>query len=82
MSETYARDGRRLFPWKRRFLGVLVVLDAIITLLPQLYWAAGSSGRASTVLLYSVGGSVFVVASLMVMYAIGGPGSSNGVDHS
>lgn len=82
MSETYARDGRRRQPWKTVLLGTLLALDAIVTLLPQLYWAAGSSGRAATVLLYTVGGSLFVLASLMVMYAIDRPGSWSREGHS
>lgn len=83
LSTTYAeRGGRRRPPWKTTLLGVLLALDAVITLLPQLYWAAGSSGRASTALLYTVGGSAFVLASIMAMYAIDRLGPSHGEGRS
>ena len=80
MSETHARGGRRRPPSKTTLIGILLALDAIVALLPQVHWTAGSSRQASTALLYSAGGSVLVLASLMVMYAIGRPGSSNGED--
>jgi hypothetical protein len=42
----------------------------VVTLFPPLYWAAGSSHSELAVLLYFLGGSAVVLASILVMYAV------------
>ena len=70
MNQTRPPGGRRWPPNRKRALfGTLLVLSAVVTLFPPLYWAAGS-GSDLAVLLYFLGGSAVVLASILVMYAV------------
>lgn len=71
MSETRPSGGRGWPPNRKRALfGSLLVLDAVVTLFPPLYWAVGSGPGDWAVLLYFLGGSAVVLASILVMYAV------------
>ncbi|MEW2489700.1 hypothetical protein [Streptomyces sp. NPDC048411] len=73
MSENPQRGSHGLSPSRRRalFAGLLVI-DAVVTLFPPLYWSAGAGRSAAATLLYFIGGSGFVLASILVMYAAEG----------
>lgn len=70
MSQTPRPDGRAV-PSRRRILfPALLAVDVAVTLFPPLYWAAGSGDHAWSALLYVIGGSGVVLASILAMYAV------------
>ncbi|MFF1401203.1 hypothetical protein ACFVZD_46875 [Streptomyces sp. NPDC058287] len=82
MSETYRLDCRRRRRWptlgNRGLFGALLALDAVVTLFPPLYWAAGANRSAAAALLYFIGGGAVVLVSILVMYAVDGAQAKNG----
>lgn len=71
MGSTWPLGDRRRPPNRNRALfGALLLLDAVVTMFPPLYWAVGAERTASASLLYFVGGSAVVLTSVLVMYAL------------
>ncbi|MFI6283368.1 hypothetical protein ACIBCM_01210 [Streptomyces sp. NPDC051018] len=54
----------------RALFGCLLVLDAVVTCFPPVYWAAGNGDSRAAALAYVIGGGIFVVLSVLVMYAV------------
>ena len=50
-----------------------LLLDAILTLCPPLYWAVGGRASAAISLVYFIGGGAIVLASILIMYALDRP---------
>ncbi|HXA60619.1 MAG TPA: hypothetical protein VNW94_15775 [Streptosporangiaceae bacterium] len=57
----------------RGLFAALLLLDAVVTLFPPLYWAVGARASATTSLLYFIGGGAVVLTSILVMYALDRP---------
>jgi hypothetical protein len=60
-------------PRPRGLFAALLLLDAVVTLCPPLYWAVGNRASATTSLLYFIGGGAVVLTSILVMYALDRP---------
>ncbi|MEV6702816.1 hypothetical protein AB0M68_37755 [Streptomyces sp. NPDC051453] len=71
MSENPQRGSRALPPSRKRALfAALLAIDAVVTLFPPLYWSAGAGRSAAATLVYFIGGSFVVLASILLMYAV------------
>jgi hypothetical protein len=60
-------------PRPRGLFAALLILDAVVTLCPPLYWAVGDSASATASLLYYIGGGAVVLTSILVMYTLDRP---------